>query len=164
MKFNLLENISPSNHALFIEWKTPDFFPFFPDLISIFYTFSRSGNLFADFHTFSRIPDSVRNLLIPHRHGAWAWFSHGTRVNTLVFQGPVPKFSCNKVAISWWWYLRFPVSEHTQYYFALCPGTSAVASSVKNILTWGTSLLTTVWNTCIHFPKSDVISSRGRTY
>ena len=43
--------------------KTQDFLPFFPDFISIFQTFSRSGKLLGKFQVFfSRIQDSVRTL------------------------------------------------------------------------------------------------------
>ena len=58
MKVDLLAKKSPSNQALFYRMKkkkkkkNPDFFPFFPELISIFHTFSRSENYFVDFHTF----------------------------------------------------------------------------------------------------------------
>ena len=68
-KFNYLTNNSLHNQVLVIEWEK---IPFFPDLISIFHTFSRSGKpvfriFFKEFQTPNPVERSKEDFFIKLR-------------------------------------------------------------------------------------------------
>ena len=59
------DDLTQKNFTLVVALKKNSrLFTIFPDFISIFQTFSRSGKLLANFKTFSRIQNSVQTLRV----------------------------------------------------------------------------------------------------